>query len=122
MGGCGREIKVGEQAVCEKGFLDGKPTSCYTCLKCIEKWLEESGQVDNNDKGEFAKVLTLLPGKVKLSTKILEWDGSVIRAEGNQLMFWGLSNEPVAITPNENTYVQIVDNTIVTDDTEFKDE
>ena len=63
-----------------------------------------------------------LPGKVKLSTKILEWDGSVIKADGNQLTFWGLSSEPVVITPNENTYVQIVDNATVTDDTEFKDE
>lgn len=45
MGGCGKEIKAGEQAVCETGFLDGKPTSSYTCLECIEKWLEEIGIV-----------------------------------------------------------------------------
>lgn len=25
--------------------MDGKPVSSYTCLPCIEKWLEESGQV-----------------------------------------------------------------------------
>lgn len=52
MGGCGREIKPGEQAVCETGFLDGKPTSCYTCLQCIEKWLEESGQVETEEDDE----------------------------------------------------------------------
>lgn len=23
--------------------------SCYICLPCIEKWLEESGQVDGKD-------------------------------------------------------------------------
>lgn len=77
---------------------------------------------DINYRDKWAKVVTLLPGNVKLSTKILEWDGSVIKAEGNQLTFWGLSNEPVVITPNKNTYVQIVDNAMVTDDTEFKDE
>lgn len=48
-GGCEREIRVGEQAVCETGFLDGKPVSCYTCLGCIEKWLEESGQVESEE-------------------------------------------------------------------------
>lgn len=51
--GCGREIKAGEKAVCEKGFLNRKPTSCYTCLKCIEDWLEESGQTgsEGEDNG-----------------------------------------------------------------------
>ena len=76
--------------------------------------------IDYRDK--YAKVVTLLPGKVKLSTKIVEWDGSVIRAKGDQLTFWGLSKETVIITPDESTYVQIVDNATVTDDTEFKDE
>lgn len=76
--------------------------------------------IDYRDK--YAKVVTLLPGKVKLSTKIVEWDGSAIRAKGDQLTFWGLSKETVIITPDESTYVQIVDNATVTDDTEFKDE
>ncbi len=44
--GCDRGIKAGEYAVYESGFLDGKPVTCYTCLECIENWLEESGQVD----------------------------------------------------------------------------
>lgn len=76
--------------------------------------------IDYRDK--WAKVITLLPGKVKLSTDILEWDGKVIRAEGNQISFWRLNKESVIVTPDENTYVQIVDNATVTDDTEFKDE
>lgn len=46
---CKKEINAGEQAVCERGFLDGKPVSGYTCLGCIENWLEESGQVDVED-------------------------------------------------------------------------
>lgn len=24
--------------------------SCYICLPCVEQWLEESGQVDEEDK------------------------------------------------------------------------
>ena len=51
MGGCEKEIAVGEYALLETGFLDGKPVSSYTCLPCIEAWLEKSGQVgfDNGD-------------------------------------------------------------------------
>lgn len=41
MGGCNKEIQAGEYAVVEKGFLDNKPVSCYTCIPCIEAWLEE---------------------------------------------------------------------------------
>lgn len=47
MGGCGKTINTGEKALYESGFLNGKPVSCYTCLNCIEKWLEESGQVED---------------------------------------------------------------------------
>lgn len=46
LGGCKIEIQAGEYALCESGFMDGKPVSCYTCLPCIEAWLEESGQVE----------------------------------------------------------------------------
>lgn len=49
MGGCGNEIKAGEHALFESGFTDGQPMSCYTCLPCIEAWLEESGQVNAGD-------------------------------------------------------------------------
>ena len=53
MGGCDKEIQVGEEALLEKGFLDGKPVSSYTCLPCIEKWLEESGQMDNEEESDL---------------------------------------------------------------------
>lgn len=46
IGGCGAEIKAGEMALLETGFMDGEPVSSYTCLPCIEKWLEESEQVE----------------------------------------------------------------------------
>lgn len=46
MGNCGKEIKAGDYALLETGFMDGHPVSCYTCLPCIDAWLEESGQVE----------------------------------------------------------------------------
>jgi hypothetical protein len=49
MGGCEGEIKPGEYALLETGFIDGSPISCYTCLPCIEAWLEESGQVESEE-------------------------------------------------------------------------
>ena len=50
MGGCDTEIQAGEHAMCEKGFLDGQPVSCYTCLPCIESWMEESGQFEPDEE------------------------------------------------------------------------
>lgn len=49
MGGCENEIKTGDHALLETGFMDGSPISSYTCLPCIEKWLEESGQVETEE-------------------------------------------------------------------------
>lgn len=49
---CSTEIKVGEHALRETGFLDGEPVSSYTCLSCIDEWLEESGQVDVPEEEE----------------------------------------------------------------------
>jgi hypothetical protein len=49
IGGCEKEIPAGEYALYESGFLDGEPVSCYTCLPCIEAWLEESGQVETDE-------------------------------------------------------------------------
>lgn len=46
---CQNTIKKGDQALYESGFMDGAPVSCYTCLKCIEDWLEESGQIELED-------------------------------------------------------------------------
>jgi hypothetical protein len=48
MGGCDSEIKAGEHALLETGFMDGKPVSCHTCLPCIDKWLDEI----NGDESE----------------------------------------------------------------------
>lgn len=63
-----------------------------------------------------------MPGIVGLSTKKLQWDGEVIKTEGRQITFWGLGDEEVVITPNDDTCVEILDNSTVTEETEFRDE
>lgn len=83
----------------------------------IEERIEN---IDYTDKR--AKVMTLLPGKVKLSTNILEWDGKVIRGKGNQIIFWRLKDEDLIIVPTKDTVVTIYDNGTVTDETELIDE
>lgn len=45
VGGCETEIKKGEHALLETGFMDGGPVSSYTCLPCIDKWLDELNEV-----------------------------------------------------------------------------
>lgn len=45
---CEADIVIGAHALRETGFMEGKPVSCYTCLPCIDVWLEESGQVDSD--------------------------------------------------------------------------
>lgn len=47
---CKEEIQIGVQALYETGFMNGEPVSGYTCLECIEKWLEESGQVETEEE------------------------------------------------------------------------
>ena len=47
--GCQNEIQIGDEAVSERGFIYGRPVSDYICLRCIEGWLEESGQVGVED-------------------------------------------------------------------------
>ena len=43
---CEADITIGVHALRETGFTEGKPVSCYTCLPCIDTWLEESGQAE----------------------------------------------------------------------------
>lgn len=52
MGGCDGEIQPGEHAYLETGFLDGAPVSCYTCLPCIDKWLDELAEHERDDEDE----------------------------------------------------------------------
>lgn len=45
-GGCDTIIKVGEYALSESGFMDGEPVSCYTCILCLEEWMDEIGEFE----------------------------------------------------------------------------
>lgn len=89
----------------------------------IEKRPDLDKRIQNiNYIDKLARVKTLLPGVVKLSTNSLEWNGEVLTAKGKDISFFGLENEKVVIYPNDHTYVKIADNETVTDDTEFRDE
>jgi hypothetical protein len=46
---CQNEITVGNNALCETGFLDGNPVSAYTCIACCDKWIAET---EGEDGGE----------------------------------------------------------------------
>ena len=48
-GGCGTVIQPGEYALLETGFFEGQPVSCYTCLPCIDAWLDEIIGEENED-------------------------------------------------------------------------
>jgi hypothetical protein len=39
---CQKQIEIGDYALAESGFMDGKPVRCYTCLPCIDEWLDEN--------------------------------------------------------------------------------
>ena len=43
---CESEIAIGEHAFYESGFMDGEPVSVYTCLPCIDKWLDEMNDLE----------------------------------------------------------------------------
>lgn len=51
----------------------------YTSIESI------AAKVDHT--GEKAKLISLLPGKVKLSTDIFEWDGEALHGKGKQLSY-----------------------------------
>jgi len=37
---CQKQIEIGDYALAESGFMDGKPVRSYTCLPCIDEWLD----------------------------------------------------------------------------------
>lgn len=49
---CSKEIQAGDHALLEKGFLDGMPVSCYTCLACIDEWLDELAEIEGDGEKE----------------------------------------------------------------------
>ena len=45
---CEKQILEGTKALRQQAIIEGNGwCSCYICLPCIEKWLEESGQVED---------------------------------------------------------------------------
>lgn len=84
----------------------------------VEIYPEIQNLIENiNYVGKKAKVKTLLPGKVKLSSDILDWNGDMLKAKGKQISWWGLHDEEVTIIPDDNTVVEICDNETVMDET-----
>ena len=71
--------------------------------------------------GKKAKIKTLLPGKVKFGTHIVNWDGEKIITDSKELVLFGWNDDEVVhIFPTDKTYVEIVDNaTIDKDKVEF---
>ena len=40
---CEKEYPAKTEMVCEKAFIDGEPTTCYTCIECVDKYAEDMG-------------------------------------------------------------------------------
>ena len=45
---CQKEIETGEYALSETGFMDGEFVSCYTCIDCLDKWLDRINGCDDD--------------------------------------------------------------------------
>ena len=43
IGGCNTDIGVGQKAMNETYMLDGKWYSFYTCLPCLDAWIDKTG-------------------------------------------------------------------------------
>jgi len=39
---CRKTFPKNTAMVCERAFVDGKPGSCYTCIDCIDDFIEEN--------------------------------------------------------------------------------
>ena len=49
---CQKQIEIGEYALAESGFMDGEPVRSYTCLPCIDKWLDEINGDSEDERSE----------------------------------------------------------------------
>lgn len=96
----------------------------YAEVRAIYPEIDEIGTLTNmNFVGKRAMVKTLLPCKVGLCghVHVAEWDGIVIKTKGRELG-WRLSgDEVVIINPTDNTFVEVMDNNSVTEDTIFEE-
>ena len=46
---CENEIPAGAYAIRETGFMDGSPVSAYTCIDCMDRWLDEINGVEEGE-------------------------------------------------------------------------
>lgn len=52
MDSCAKTIHPGEMALYESGFSDGEPVSCYTCIPCLDEWLDELKELQDEEEPE----------------------------------------------------------------------
>lgn len=95
----------------------------YVEVQKIYPEIDEIGILKNmNFVGKRALVKTLLPCKVGLCghVHVAEWDGNVIKTNGKELGWLLNGSEVVTIEPTDNTYVEVIDNNSVTENTVFE--
>lgn len=72
-------------------------------------------------EGRKAYVKTLLPGKVKLSFNVWDWNGEKMTIRGSNFSACLNDNELIELTPTDLTVVEVLDNTTVSPlETKFK--
>lgn len=45
---CVKIIKAGEYALKETGYIDDRHITCYTCISCVDRWLDELRRTPQN--------------------------------------------------------------------------
>lgn len=96
----------------------------YAEVQKIYSEIDDIGTLKNmNFVGKRALVKTLLPCNVGLCghVHVAEWDGTVIKTNGRALGWRLNGDEVVTITPNDKTYVEVMDNNSVTEETIFEE-
>lgn len=43
---CNSEIKIGDYAYYESGFMDSYPVSAYTCMQCLDEYLDKINEIE----------------------------------------------------------------------------
>ena len=97
----------------------GGQTALNCGVQLYKSGILEKYNVKIDFRGQKAYLKTLLPGKVKYSTKAWDWDGKVLSAKAKDVMTWSSEcdeEEIVTMIPSENSIVEIIDNDTVDED------